>query len=68
MKGVVVMNKDRAAEIISSSLDFEVLWDNKPVWLEAVNTVKDTAEIVILGSHDKREVPINELTETGNFE
>lgn len=68
MKGVVVMNQDRAVEIISSSLHFEVLWDNKPVWLEAVNTEEDTAEIVILGSRDKREVPITELSETGNFE
>lgn len=62
------MQQDRAAEIISSSLNFEVTWQGKPVWIESVNKVSKTAGIIILGSHDKREVPITELDETGNFE
>ncbi len=62
------MRKDRAAEIISSSLNFEVTWQGKAVWIETVNKIKDTAEIVLLGSHDKPEVPIAQLEETGNFE
>ena len=62
------MRQDRAAEIISSALNFEVTWQGKPVWIETVNKVKHTADIIILGSHDKREVPIAELSETGNFE
>lgn len=62
------MRQDRAAEIISSSLNFEVTWQGRPVWIESVNRVSNTAGIIILGSHDKREVSITELDETGNFE
>lgn len=62
------MQQNRAAEIISSSFNFEVTWHGKPVWIESVDKVHNRAEIVVLGSQDKWEVPIDDLEETGNFE
>ena len=62
------MRQDRAAEIISSSLQFEVTWNGRPVWIESVDKTRGMAQIVIMGSRDKKEVPVQELTETGNFE
>lgn len=64
----VEMQQNRAAEIISSSFNFEVTWHGKPVWIESVNKVHNRAGIVVLGSQDKWDVPIEELEETGNFE
>ena len=65
---MVALEQDRATEIISSSLNFEVTWQGKPVWLETVNKMRQTATIVVLGSSDKREVPVTDLVETGNFD
>ena len=65
---MVALQQDRAAEIISSSLHFEVTWQGKPVWLETINKQRQTATIVVLGGSDKREVPVTDLVETGNFE
>jgi len=62
------MQRNRAAEIISSSFNFEVTWHGKPVWIESVDKVHNRAGIVVLGSQDKWEVPIDDLEETGNFE
>ncbi len=65
---MVALEQDRATEIISSSLNFEVTWQGKPVWLETVNKMRQTATIVVLGGSDKREVPVTDLVETGNFD
>ena len=65
---MVALEQDRATEIISSSLNFEVTWQGKPVWLETVTKMRQTATIVVLGGSDKREVPVTDLVETGNFD
>ena len=65
---MVALEQNRATEIISSSLNFEVTWQGKPVWLETVNKMRQTATIVVLGGSDKREVPVTDLVETGNFD
>ena len=65
---MVALEQNRATEIISSSLNFEVTWEGKPVWLETVDKMRQTATIVVLGSSDKREVPVSDLVETGNFD
>ena len=65
---MVALEQNRATEIISSSLNFEVTWEGKPVWMETVDKMRQTATIVVLGSSDKREVAVSDLVETGNFD
>lgn len=62
------MRTDRAAEIISSNFNIEVVHNGNSVWLEEVNKETGTAKIMVLGSKEKREVSIAELQETDNFE
>ncbi|MCX7884221.1 MAG: H-type small acid-soluble spore protein [Caloramator sp.] len=57
------MLKDRALEIIKSSNNIEVLYNNKPVWIESIkgNTVK----VKDLNNNNIIEVPASQLQETG---
>jgi H-type small acid-soluble spore protein len=64
-RGGIAMLTNRAAEIISASSNIEVLYDQKPVWIETVNKETGTATVVVLGSKEKLEVPVRDLQETG---
>lgn len=59
------MHTNRAAEIISSSYNIEVIHNHKPVWIKAVDKTTHSASVVVLGSKEELEVPVAELSETG---
>lgn len=62
------MLTDRAAEIISSFQNVEVLYQGKPVWIEIVDKQKEMAHIKILGEERFLDVPVSQLNENGAYE
>lgn len=62
------MLTDRAVEIIAAPQNIEVVYHNQPVWIEAIDKERSMAEVVILGSKERRSVPVAELEETGFVE
>ena len=59
------MNTNRAAEIISSSHNIEVVHGDKSVWIKSIDKKANTAQVMVLGSKEEMEVSIDELGETG---
>lgn len=59
------MQTNRAAEIIASSHNIEVVHGEKSVWIKSVDKIANSAQVVVLGSKEELEVPITELAETG---
>lgn len=59
------MHMNRAAEIISSSHNIEVVHGDKSVWIKSIDKIANSAQVMILGSKEELQVPITELAETG---
>ncbi len=59
------MNFGRAQEIVNSPVTIEVLYDGKPIWIEELNPVKQTA-LVSSGAFKEQRmtVPVNQLAES----
>ena len=54
------MDRNTAKEIINSHGVIEVFYHGEPVWNEQVKT-NDQAEISLLTTNERREVPVREL-------
>ncbi len=61
------MDVKRAEEIISSENKIEVIYRDKPVWLEDVMD-GEKVYVTIIGSCQTMEVPVADLVETGTIE
>lgn len=59
------MKTQRAAEILNSPEQLEVLYQNEPVWIEDINDRNQTAVVRFIGSHHSRTVYVQDLLETG---
>ncbi|WP_239616678.1 small acid-soluble spore protein H [Cohnella mopanensis] len=60
------MNKQRAAEIAASPVMANVIYGEKPVYIQRVDEENDTARIYPLDQPEQeQEVPINMLVEQG---
>ncbi|NLM13407.1 MAG: H-type small acid-soluble spore protein [Epulopiscium sp.] len=59
------MKPERAAEILNSPEQLEVLYQNEPVWIEDINNRNQTAVVRFIGSHHSRTVDLKDLSETG---
>lgn len=59
------MQTNRAAEIISSSQNIQVVHGEDSVWIKSIDKIANSAQVIVLGSKEELEVPITELTETG---
>lgn len=57
------MQSERAEEIMNSKGVIEVLYNNKPVWIQNVNPVNNISEVKILDTDEKISVPVEKLTE-----
>lgn len=57
------MQSERAEEIMNSKGVIEVLYNNKPVWIQNVNPVNNIAEIKILDTDERISAPVERLTE-----
>lgn len=57
------MLPNRAIEIINSPNNIEVLYENKPVWLQSVSG--DKVKVKDLNTDKIMEVPASQLIETG---
>ncbi|WP_066175700.1 H-type small acid-soluble spore protein [Bacillus marinisedimentorum] len=58
------MYVSRAVEIIDSSSEFLVLYNQVPVWLQSVNEEAETARVYTAANPDKEmEVPVAKLLE-----
>lgn len=57
------MQSERAEEIMNSKGVIEVLYNNKPVWIQNVNPVNNIAEVKILDTDEKISTPVERLTE-----
>lgn len=57
------MLQSEALEIIKSPNNIEVLYKNRPVWLESVT--ENTVRVKDLKSGNIMDVPVSELKETG---
>ncbi|SKA97986.1 small acid-soluble spore protein H (minor) [Caloramator quimbayensis] len=53
---------NRAKEIINSPYNIEVVYNNKPVWLESVN--ENSVKVKDLSSGNIMDVPASQLKET----
>ena len=56
------MDSEQAKDIIESHGVIEVKYHNSPVWIEQVKD-DQTAEVTMLDSNERIEVPVSELTE-----
>jgi H-type small acid-soluble spore protein len=65
MQGVNIMQVNRAEQILEASEKIEVLYKNSPIWIEKLNKTQNTAQVTVLGTTSKMEVPVNDLVETG---
>ena len=61
------MELKRVEEIITSPQKIEVMYGDKPVWLEEIMN-EDSVYITVLGGCRTLEVPASELYETGKAE
>ena len=61
------MKAQRAAEILNSPEQQEVLYQNESVWIEDINDRNQTAVVRFIGSHHSRNVAIEDLSETGKM-
>lgn len=57
---------DRAIEIMTSTKNINVLYANKPVWIESVDKDTRTAVVRFLGTNQVEKVPVVSLTDTGS--
>lgn len=60
------MIMDRAVEIMTSRKNQNVLYANRPVWIESVDRNKRTAVVRILDTNQVEEVLVSSLTDTGS--
>ncbi len=58
------MDINRAKQILNSSSNIEVLYNNKPIWIENLDEAHKIAKIKILENKININVPIIDLTET----
>lgn len=56
----------RAIEIMTSRKNHNVLYANKPVWIESVDRDKRTAIVKVLDTDQVEEVLVSSLTDTGS--
>lgn len=56
------MDSKQAKDIIESHGVIEVKYHNSQVWIEQVNN-DQTAEVTVLDTNERMEVPVSELTE-----
>ena len=57
------MRIERVEEILRSSDNIKVFFENNPVWIESVTTASQTAHVKLLNASGHTDVPINELKE-----
>jgi len=57
------LEKRRAIQIMASDEKFEVIYKDKPVWIEGVN--ENTANVTVMGTCTTMDVPFTELHEPG---
>lgn len=58
------MDRKRATEIISSANMVDVTYNGKNIYIEKINTVKDTASVHYLDQpHNTQEVNLTQLVE-----
>lgn len=63
MLGVILMLMKRASAILKSKNQIEVHYKNNPIWIESIHPEIGTAEIEVLGTKEKMQVPIRDLNE-----
>ncbi len=56
----------RAKEILNSSKNIEVVYNNEPIWIENVNEERGVVYVKNLSNNQMMEVPVTSITETGN--
>lgn len=61
------MLSKRAAEIIQSTSNIEVIYKGSSVWINNLNSENNTAYVRDINTKKEMEVPISELNETGNL-
>jgi len=60
------MIMDRAIEIMSSTENIRVLYNNAPVWIESIDRETRRAKVRMIGMNNQiEEVLISSLTDTG---
>ncbi len=57
------MKLKRAEEILNSKDNIDVFYRNSPVWIEDLDSNKDNADIIILDSKARMNVPVWDLNE-----
>jgi len=57
------MKLKRAEEILNSKDNIDVFYRNSPVWIEDLDSNKDNADIIILDSKARLNVPVWDLNE-----
>ncbi len=62
----ILMNEQRIHEILDSHGVIDVRYQNLPVWIEQVN--QDRAEVILLDTDQRLEVPLADLYEEGSLE
>ncbi|MDW7652080.1 MAG: H-type small acid-soluble spore protein [Bacillota bacterium] len=60
------MDKKRAEEIMRAPTKIEVVHNGEPVWIEGID--ETSADVTVLGTSETRDVPLEELQETGKYE
>ncbi len=61
------MRAQRAAEIVKSPHNIEVVYNNTPIWIDSVDEVRETASVRLIETNSCIEVSVNELNETGKL-
>jgi H-type small acid-soluble spore protein len=56
------LDSQRVRQIIESHGVIGVNYQDDPVWIEQINN-DDTAQVTVLGTNERMEVPVTELTE-----
>lgn len=62
-----MLNIDRAKKIMHSNSNFEVVYNNVPVWIEDINDKRNTVQIRNLRDNNCMIVQVSDLTETGRI-
>lgn len=57
------MDLKRAKQIMESRDTIRVLYERKPVWIESLNEIDNTAQISFTGSSGEEIVSVNKLVE-----
>lgn len=61
------MDIQRVKEIMNSSTNIEVLYDNHPVWIDGLDDKAGRAKVRILDKREKVYVPVEDLVDTGKI-